>query len=102
MSKLRESARGQPCLVRIQTICNHDASTTVLAHVRMSGISGIGLKSPDLFAAFACSTCHDEIDSRTIRATITETELRVAHLEGMIRTQKYWLDEGYVTVKGEK
>lgn len=33
MSKLRESARGQDCLVRLPGVCNRNPETVVLAQV---------------------------------------------------------------------
>ena len=98
MPKLRESARGQPCLVRLPGICNHDPATTVLAHYRMVGISGAGMKAPDLLGAFACSDCHDYVDSRRISANLSRDQVKLAHLEGVMRTQAYWITEGYVTL----
>lgn len=63
MSKLRTNARDQSCLVRVPGVCNFDPATTVGAHFRLSGISGMGLKSPDWLLAFSCSACHAWIDS---------------------------------------
>ncbi len=91
---LRDSARGQPCLVRLPGICNHDNSTTVLAHLNGGGA---GTKHSDLMGAFACSSCHDEIDRRTMLCNADYVKL--AHMEGMARTQQYWLDVGLVVLK---
>ncbi len=92
---LRESARGQYCLVRVPGCCTNDVSTVVLAHFRMAGISGMGVKSPDLFGAFCCAACHTAIDSGS--ANWTRAELRLMHLEGMVRTQAYWVTEGFIS-----
>ena len=73
-------------MVRLVGICNHNPETTVLAHFRLAGISGMGIKSPDLFAAFACSACHDAIDRRA-HMDLDRDYVRLAHLEGVIRTQ---------------
>ena len=54
----------------------------------------MGLKQPDLFGAFACHTCHDEIDRRTRK--VPAKEARLAHLEGVMRTQMIWVSEGLV------
>jgi len=91
---LRDSARGQPCLVRLPGICNHDPSTTVLAHLNGGGM---GTKTSDLFGVFTCSACHDEIDRRTMY--FSADAVKLAHLEGMVRTQQHWLDVGLVTLK---
>ena len=61
MSKLRKSARGQMCTVRIPFVCNHDSRTTVLAHV---GSFGSAKRNHDDVAVYACSDCHAAIDMR--------------------------------------
>jgi len=93
--KLRKEARGRDCMVRLVGICNHNPETTVLAHVRMAGISGMGLKGDDLLGAWACSSCHDAIDRR--RYTDLDRDfVRLAHLEGVIRTITVLRREGKV------
>jgi hypothetical protein len=92
---LRDRARGQECMVRLPGICNWNPETTVLAHVRMAGLTGTGLKAPDLLAAFACSACHDEVDRRT-RLLDYET-VKVAFYEAIVRTQSKLIAEGVVT-----
>lgn len=82
---LRDRARSQPCMVRVPGVCNSNPETTVLAHVRLAGASGIGFKSPDLLGAWACSACHDAIDRRS-EFTMDRDFLRLCHLEGMART----------------
>ena len=82
---LRKLARGKDCMVRLPNICNHNPETTVLAHVRLVGISGMGMKSPDLIGAWSCSSCHDRIDGR-IKTNLDFETIRIAHLEGMVRT----------------
>ncbi|MEQ1969351.1 DUF1364 domain-containing protein [Xenorhabdus nematophila] len=94
MANLRKEAKGRECQVRIPGICNGNSETVVLAHYRMAGICGTGMKPPDLFGAWACSACHDEIDRRTRR---TDTDYaHIAHLEGVIRTQSILLSEGKI------
>lgn len=90
---LRELARGKPCLIRIPGVCNHDPETTVLCHLRMAGISGMGLKAHDWFAAWGCSACHDYVDGRTATLDSYATR-RLALLEGVIRTQHELLQRG--------
>lgn len=94
MGNLRKEARGRECQVRLPGICNGNPETVVLAHYRMVGICGTGMKPDDLFGAWACSRCHDEIDRRTRITDVNEA--RVAHLEGVIRTQNALLREGKV------
>ena len=87
MTDLRKLARGMDCTVRIPGVCNFNPETTVLAHVRQVGISGMGRKAPDLLAAYACSACHEYCD--THRDAQTELDF----LRGVMRTQ-YLLIEG--------
>jgi len=93
---LRKEAKGRGCMVRIFGICNHNSETVVLAHIRIAGVSGMGMKSPDLIGAWACSACHDEIDGRTHKSGMTHDELRLAHFEGMARTISQLEKEGLV------
>ena len=94
--KLRDSARGRECMVRIPNVCNHNPETTVLAHLNGGGM---GTKKSDLMAAFACSSCHDVLDARVGRAGFyTRDEIALMHREGVERTQQIWLDEGLVVL----
>ncbi|MDT8282526.1 MAG: nuclease domain-containing protein [Gammaproteobacteria bacterium] len=92
MKKLRKSARNRDCQVRLAGICNFDPTTTVLAHL---GGGGMGMKKPDIFGAFCCSSCHDILDGR-VMSLIDRSELELAHRQGVERTQKIWLDEGLI------
>lgn len=93
---LRKKARGRNCTVRIPSVCNHNSETVVLAHIRVTGVSGMGLKSPDLLGAWACSACHDEIDGRTHTSGLSRDELRLAHYDGMARTIMQLHKEGLI------
>ena len=93
---LRKEARGRGCTVRIPGVCNFNSETVVLAHIRVAGVSGMGLKSPDLLGAWACSNCHDEIDGRTHTRGLSRDELRLAHYDGMARTIMQLHKEGLV------
>jgi hypothetical protein len=93
---LRKEAKGRGCMVRLPGICNFNSETVVLAHIRLAGVSGMGMKSPDLIGAWACSACHDEIDGRTNRSGLTRDELRLAHYDGMVRTIVQLEKEGLV------
>lgn len=95
MANLRKEARGRACMVRIPEVCNCNSETVVLAHIRMAGISGMGLKADDLLGAWACSSCHSLIDGHN-KSNFTREELRLAHLEGMVRTIAQLRKEGKV------
>lgn len=72
-------------MVRLPGVCNGNPETTVLAHYRLAGLCGMGLKPPDWSAAWACSACHDEIDRRT--RVLEHDFVRLCHVEGVLRTQ---------------
>ena len=93
---LRKAAKDRGCTVRIPGVCNFNSATTVLAHIRLTGVSGMGIKSPDLLGAWACSACHDEIDGRTRKSGMTRDELRLAHYDGMARTIVQLEKEGLI------
>ncbi len=64
--KIRNSARGQDCTLRLIGVCNHNPETTVLAHIGLGG--GWATKCSDTMAVYACSACHSEIDSQSREA----------------------------------
>ena len=82
---LRKLAKGQPCMIRVPGVCNRNPETTVLAHYRLAGTCGTGIKPPDHLGAWACSACHDAVDGR-VRSTWSRCELRLMHAEGVFRT----------------
>lgn len=91
MTKLRKAARDRYCQVRIPGVCNHNPETTVLAHVRLAGVTGGGQKAPDILGAWACSACHQ----------VTEQEkdddwIQRLFYEGVIRTQYQLIIEGAI------
>jgi hypothetical protein len=98
MTKYKESARGQQCQIRLVGICNRRNDTTVLAHFRAVYLRcGVGIKPVDIFGAYACSACHDAVDGRA-KTHYTKDELRIAHLEGVMRTQQLMIDGGILDV----
>lgn len=82
---LRKLAQGRECMIRLPGICNHNRETVVLAHVRLAGVSGMSIKSDDVLGAYACSACHDAVDRRS-HLDLQRDHVRLAHLEGVIRT----------------
>ena len=92
MNKITQSARNQPCTVRLPFICNHDDSTTVFAHI--NGVRhghGMGIKTN--FGAYACSSCHDALDGR-VKTGYTQEYIKLAHLEGVIETLTILISKG--------
>ena len=54
MADLRKAARSRECQVRIPGVCNGNPETSVLAHIRLTGLCGTGTKPPELIATIAC------------------------------------------------
>ncbi len=92
--KLRDSARGQECTLRIPGVCNFNPETTVLAHLAC-GQKGMGLKSPDKMAVFACSCCHDLLDGRR-QGELDQRDV----IRALGETQAIWISQGLMTIKG--
>lgn len=92
-SKLRNSARGQPCAFQIPGICNHDASTTVLCHLP-SEVKGAATKSDDFFAVFGCANCHEVIDNHRL----SREESLYFQLRALARTWRFWVTAGLIFV----
>ena len=95
MTPIRESAKGQPCQVRVPGICNHDPATTVLAHLNGSGT---GAKASDHEAAYACSDCHSWLDGGYTQEGTARSTRDLYHLQAVIRTQSILIDLGLMEV----
>jgi len=90
--KLRDSARGENCTLRLPgCLFNHE--TVVLAHLPGTGMKGIGMKVPDIFSAYACMHCHDVIDGRKPG----EWEYRDI-VRAMAETQILFIEKGLLRV----
>lgn len=87
---LRQFARNRECQVRLAGICNGDPATTVLAHFRLIGVSGLGTKSPDLIGAWCCYACHQKVD------TDKSPQVQLDFAKGVFRTQAALIKAGRV------
>jgi len=81
-------------MIRMPGVCNHNPETTVLCHLRMIGLTGMGMKAQDLLGAWGCSDCHRYVDTHGMDG-------RTALLEGMARTQAFLLNTGMIEVSSE-
>ena len=89
---LRKAAAHRQCQVRLTGICLTEP--TCLAHVRLVGISGMGLKAPDALGAHCCDACHKAYDQRGSGPEADAIELDF--LRGVIRTQNLLIKEEVV------
>ena len=86
MTDLRKFARDKPCMVR-SPLCNGNAETTVLAHIRRANVAGMGQKPADIIGCWACSSCHNWIDGRMHIDSEDELRERDGYmLDALVRT----------------
>lgn len=95
MTNLRKQAAHRTCQVRLEGVCQAREGDCCLAHVRMVGVSGMGVKAPDLLGAWSCSACHDAYDRRS-HLGLERDFVEASFLRGVMRTQKILIDEGVV------
>ncbi|OEU65357.1 MAG: hypothetical protein BA863_01775 [Desulfovibrio sp. S3730MH75] len=86
--KWRDSAKDQPCTMRLYGCCNGNPETTVLAH---ENGAGMGKKADDFNAADMCSECHDVWDGRA-KYNIRPETLRECFETARLRTIKNRLE----------
>lgn len=92
-SKIRQSAQGKECTVRIPGVCSHDNDTVIHAH---KNGGGMGMKEHDLLGARCCSACHDVVDGAN--SEFSYDEVLIMFYEDIYRTQKQLLIEGLISV----
>ncbi len=86
---LRNHARNKPCMVRLPGICSHNVQETVLAHVRLAGVTGVGMKAPDILGAWCCYSCHEATEKEK-----KDDWVQRCFLEGVIKTQNELIAAG--------
>ena len=92
--KLRDSARGQECALRIPGVCSGDTETTVLCHLPFGG-RGVGIKASDDFAVYGCHRCHSALDGRAL-PPVSQAELYECVIRAIAETHAVWRQEGLV------
>lgn len=85
--KLRQSANGEACLVRLHG-CPSDPAMTIWSHYRGgAGGKGGGIKATDIAGAYACTYCDAVYDGQRPRPDgMTKDEVDLAWLQGHIRS----------------
>ncbi len=90
-NKIRASARGQECTIRLFESCNPE--TVVSAHLNTKW-KGMGNKSPDLFIVHACNLCHHNLDSGHVPDAV--------QLRALMETQMRLYAMGLIVIPGAK
>lgn len=93
MSKIRKSAKGESCSLRLGC-CSSD-QTVILAHIGRD--RGMGIKCADYMAVYACSSCHDIIDGR-VKSQFTKHELNTEKLRALEETLSKLIKKGLLHV----
>lgn len=105
--KLRESAghHNAYCTLQIAGVCGDptDAKTAgcMLCHVRLVGEVGGGQKPDDFCAVLGCGPCHRVFDGNGC-APMPEAEWLFYAIRGMTRTMRFWVENGFISIKGAK
>lgn len=64
--RIRASAEGEECTLRLETVCNGNPLTTVYCHSNLlEDGKGMGLKAKS--GCYGCFNCHNVIDFRAPR-----------------------------------
>ena len=92
-NKYRNSARDEECTLRLYPHCNGNPETVVLCHLPSN--AGMGRKSPDWWAVYGCSGCHDVIDGRC-KADIPAAEVEQSKLRALYETQTKMREKGLI------
>jgi len=84
---IRESARGEECLMRLPRVCLHDPATTIWSHYRgANGDKGMGTKALDLAGCYACTECDAVYDGQRQVPGLYRDEIESAWHEAHIRS----------------
>lgn len=86
---IRDSAKGEQCMLRTSR-CNHDNATTVFCHGPRLDLAGISQKSDDWWGAYGCSECHRWLDEHRVGADWEE----YYWFRGIARTQRRLYEKG--------
>lgn len=96
MSKIRKSAKGEECTLRLIGICNGNSETTVFCHI--GKIRGMGIKCSDNFGVYGCSACHRVIDGQD-KDNGMNPNLDADKLRGLEETQLKLIEKGLLVIK---
>jgi hypothetical protein len=88
--KVRKSAEGESCTMRLVGICDRDPKNVSLCHVN-SFRKGVGNKSHDIHAYYGCNSCHAEETANRVDASDI--------LRAMMETQDRMIQKGLIEVR---
>ncbi|WP_422097494.1 nuclease domain-containing protein [Variovorax sp.] len=91
--RLLDLARGMPCLLRIERVCNGRTDTTVACHSNLSIHGKAGArKADDFWSCWGCSACHWWLDRGPADALVKEAAFLTAHLLQVVEWRRVSAD----------
>lgn len=95
---IRDSAKGEECLVRIPGVCRGGTEHTIWSHAPLGAAGkGRGVKSLDLAGAYCCTACDSCADGQSKRPNgMTRTDVLLAWHEGHMRSLVRLAQKGLV------
>jgi len=96
VSKIRDSANGEDCTVRLPNVCTFDPAKTIWSHGRWgAGGKGKSLKSIDLNGAYACTACDAVFDGQRPRPHgMTREQVDLDWFHGHLRSLVILVEKG--------
>lgn len=86
MSKIRQSANGQECQVRISGVCTGDPATVIWSHARWGSAGrGKAIKALDLAGAYACTSCDAAYDGQ-LKTSYSRDQIDADWCQGHFRS----------------
>ena len=95
-NKIRESAKGEMCSLRLSPMCTDEYGAVVLCHIGKR--RGIAIKCTDNMAVYGCNHCHDIIDGR-VKSEFSKLELESEKLRALEETQAKLIDKDLLVLK---
>lgn len=81
----------------IHPYCNGNPETVVLCHIGCED-KGWSIKSPDWWAVYGCSDCHNIIDDKVFHKDIDWQAKHMAQMRALYRTHKRMIEKGLIKV----
>jgi hypothetical protein len=94
---IRDSAKGEACLVRLPMVCANDSAYTIWSHAPFKAAGkGMGIKALDLCGAYACTRCDAVIDRQApLPMGMSREQVEIAwfmgHLRSLVRLRELGL-----------
>jgi len=95
-NKIRESAKGEVCSLRLSPMCTDEYGAVVLCHIGKR--RGIAIKCTDNMAVYGCNHCHDIIDGR-VKSEFSKIELEAEKLRALEETQAKLIEKELLCLK---